>query len=78
METGGVDQKLGSPYAYVTCGGDNKERDKQIADEASWRAAVELEHHPCGCEFCVSNLLLYNLFQVRLEQGVDPHTGKTL
>lgn len=62
--------------ATITCGGDDKERDKAVLAEAEKRTAHDLEMHPCGCNVCASGLLLYHLQVVRDEYGVCPYTGR--
>jgi hypothetical protein len=62
----------------VNCGGDDKERDMRIEEEARRRTGIDLNNHPCGCLFCGAICLLANLRVVRLECGVDPETGRTI
>jgi hypothetical protein len=62
-------------YKFVSCGGDNKERDTLLHDAAVAQTDKDMEEHPCGCQVCHANVLLFNLHNQRIRAGVDPYSG---
>jgi len=65
-------------YQPVVCGGDNKERDLTIQVKAEVQSGFEADSHPCGCAVCLSNILLANLYKLRVEAGINPYTGRSV
>lgn len=62
-------------YQPVNCGGPNKIRDNYHMSQAIKKTYYAMEDHPCGCDVCMANALLANLYQERLADGVNPYTG---